>query len=148
MTDKGELIFLSGSLRSGTSLAVRQLAAATGGRSCPQPMPLIMVRLMAEFLKSQGASEQLCRYPLADEVFNTTVNSDDLARFLRKRHIASGEAQAWLSEADSYSGVCYRPENAIDRLVGWEGAFDGAGAALSERCKRARKTDRLEGNHM
>ena len=121
MTRPEQMVFLTGSLRSGTSLATRLLAAAANGQACSQPMPLIMVRLMAEFLESQGASDLHVRYPLADEVFGSAIDHAAWARFLKNRIISPDEAKQWLVEDVEYSGVEYTPPKGIERFDAWSG---------------------------
>jgi hypothetical protein len=121
MTRPERMLFLTGSLRSGTSLATQLLAAAAGGQACSQPMPLIMVRLMAEFLESQGASDLRVRYPLADEVFGSAIDHAAWSRFLGNRMISPDEAKQWLVEDAEYSGVKHTPLDGLARLGAWSG---------------------------
>jgi len=121
MTRAGHMVFLTGSLRSGTSLAARLLAGAAGGQACSQPMPLIMVRLMAEFLRSQEAPALHVRYPLADEIFGSAIDHIAWAKFLKNRIISAEEAKQWLAEDAAYSGVKFTPPGGLARLDVWPG---------------------------
>lgn len=118
---ESDLVFVTGSIRSGTTLLTRLLAAAVSTDPMLQPVPLMLVRLKAEFLKQNKAPDWHVKYPLADDVFGTSFDQNAFTRFVREYPIDKDKALSWLRTDRSYSGVMSEPERGVARLENWSG---------------------------
>lgn len=122
------LIFVTGAIRSGTTLLTQLISSSLGTVAAMQPIPLFLVRLKAEFLSEQGAQKWHVAYPLADDIFSTSFDQNEFLGFLERRTISRSEAVRWLIADACYSGVLHHPTEWAERLDGW------AGGSLHDLC--------------
>lgn len=115
------LIFVTGAIRSGTTLLTRLLAQSLGSKPAMQPVPLVLVRMKAEFLKQSGAPQWQIDYPLSDDIFETAFSISEFVRFISNRRVDRETALKWMNADQTYSGTQFSSASGMARLQKWKG---------------------------
>lgn len=101
-----ENLFVTGFLRSGTTLLEKCLHMRGNICVAPQPMPLLFVDVKRAFLKRSGVL--VPRYPLG-HLFQEGKTFEDFLEYLDSAEISSSNIRKSLGSMRDYSG-CYLPE--------------------------------------
>ena len=115
------VVFVTGTLRSGTTLLSKLLALALDTSPIVQPVQLILVRLKALFLEQVGVPDWYVKYPLADDSFQTAIDMNAFIAFLERYRLERDVVQSWLVDDFRYSGVISKPDDDISPLSSWPG---------------------------
>lgn len=114
-----EFVFLTGTLRSGTSLTAELLGAQRHCSSMSQPLPLLLVELKKEFQKLRGVPEYSREYPLNDQVFDNHYQADEFRLFLESFELTSDFLLPVLESMRLYSGQYFKPKNTLAMMQQW-----------------------------
>ena len=99
---RGDEIFVTGMLRSGTTLLEKLLAQQERISMLSQPFPLLLVEAKRAFLRQLGHPDD--PYPLGHLFRETRYTRADLARFLSHWRAPREELEALFSRMSHYSG--------------------------------------------
>lgn len=102
----GDEIFVTGMLRSGTTLLEKLLAQQERISMLLQPFPLLFVEAKRAFLRELGHGDD--SYPLGHLFGETRYTGDDLARFLSRWRPSREEFDALFARMSHYSGQSTR----------------------------------------
>lgn len=114
-------VFITGMGRSGTTLVDKILGGFAGIQSFSQPLPLLYVHGMAEFLKGQGITGQRLDFPLSDQQSANWIDDHALAKWLETNSLSKEELAPVLHAMVRYSGQYFKPENPLLALENWTG---------------------------
>jgi len=98
----GDEIFVTGMLRSGTTLLEKLLAQQPHLSMLSQPFPLLFVEAKRRFLRERGADDE--PYPLGHLFGERRYSNDDLRRYLSHWRISREELSALFERMAGYSG--------------------------------------------
>lgn len=100
-----DALFVTGGLRSGTTLLAKLIGGQPDISLLVQPFPLLFVETKRAFLRAHGVAN--ARYPLG-HLFHDGQPADSLEAFLRNWRISSGEVAKIFAGMASYSGQLTR----------------------------------------
>ena len=111
------LFFITGQIRSGTTLLGKLLGALPGVAGFDQPFPLLYVMLKRNYLKTRNAPPGYIRYPLGDWTFERQYDWQDFLGWLQEFQITRDFAKDVLNEMKDYPGQMYRPDLSDETLA-------------------------------
>ena len=114
---RGDEIFVTGMLRSGTTLLEKLLAQQDGISMLSQPFPLLFVDAKRSFLRGLGHGDD--PYPLGHLFNERRYTADDLKRYLSTWRASREELAALFARMAEYSGQLTRFDDAqLDAALG------------------------------
>ena len=96
------MIFVTGMLRSGTTLAAKVVAHVTGVPIAAQPFPLLFTEVKNDFLLSSG--QEPAKYPLSDCVFHNAYDIAAFEQYLEGYQLKQQALERLLRQLENYSG--------------------------------------------
>jgi Sulfotransferase family len=114
------LLFVTGQMRSGTTLADRLLSNMSGVDCFSQPLPLLLSQIKAAFLQKIGAPAQVCTYPLNDQQFENAYAKEDFLAYLNALHLDRATLASALQAMETYSGQKFKPDHPEQALEDWQ----------------------------
>lgn len=113
-------LFITGMGRSGTTLIDKIFESFAEVGSFSQPLPLLLVQIKADFLKSMGMDDNRFKYPLSDQQFENIFDSEVFINFLENYHLSKDYIENILGRMAAYSGQTYKPENLLESTQEWK----------------------------
>ncbi|QLC22268.1 sulfotransferase [Parasphingopyxis sp. CP4] len=114
-------IFITGMARSGTTLLCRLTGGVSETTAFSQPLPLLLVQAMRDFLSFAGIADDRLDYPITDEQFGHAFNHAQFERFVQDHQISREQAGQALNEMKGYSGQKFKPSDPMAALDDWPG---------------------------
>jgi hypothetical protein len=138
VTDHPAHLVITGTYRSGTTLAERLVDNASHAYCAPQPFPYLYLTAKRRFLRETG--RVVPRYPIGDGFHDAAHAPDELASFLRSDVIDRDTIRATFDSMRDYSGA-QTPELAdvLDDLPA--GTLSEVVTALHSQLARKRRPD-------
>ncbi|PHS27971.1 MAG: hypothetical protein COA84_02955 [Robiginitomaculum sp.] len=115
------LVFVTGQMRSGTTLIDRLLWNVPGVDCFSQPLPLLLSQIKAAFLQENGAPAHACAYPLNDQQFENTYAEGHFLGFLQNPELDPALLKTAMTAMRDYSGQKFKPHNPQTALDTWQG---------------------------
>ncbi len=114
-------VFVTGMLRSGTTLLGKLLGGLPDLQSFTQPLSLLLIKFRRDYLRESGAPANGLDYPLSDEQFEHWSDPDGFARYLQNRNLSAQFIRSALTEAAGYSEYSFVPSDTTASLGQWRG---------------------------
>lgn len=111
-------LFVTGMVRSGTTLLEKLLCNHPSLSVLSQPLPYLWVGVKRRFLETLGEKDALPLGPLFPEA---RYRPEDFHRFLREHRVPAADLEQWLEAMRGYSGQGTR----FDPPEGWRERSDG-----------------------
>ncbi len=133
-------VYLTGMMRSGTTLLAHLMNGFPALDMFAQPLPLLPVAMKARFLAAEGFTEEAQAYPIRTQQFEDHYDPARLLAFLKRERVSAAMAETAAARQESYSGVLARPDDMAARLqaAAGGGLFDTVLAYLDGQRREGR----------
>lgn len=114
-------VFVTGMLRSGTTLLGKLLGGLPDLQSFTQPLSPLLINIRRDYLRETGAPTNCLDHPLSNEQFEHCSDPDGFARYLQNRSLSAQFIRPALAEAAGYSEHSFVPSDTMASLGQWHG---------------------------
>lgn len=119
-------VFVTGMLRSGTTLLGKLLGGLPEMESFSQPMGQLLINLRRDYLRENGAPENCLEYPLSDEQFEHWSCPDNFASYLKDRNLSARRIRPALDADANLSEHSFVPKDTLASLRDWQSGTLGS----------------------